>query len=1121
MSRTPEQREAIDTPARRVCVDAGAGSGKTRVLIDRLLRLLDPAGGNVPFDRIVAITFTNKAAAEMRSRLREAAHERAIEGGTAGYFWRDLERKLDAARIDTIDAFCLKLLKEHAVALGLDPEFTIPDEAAETILRGEVIVTTLRGLLEQDDPHAFALITEFGLYALKEMLDGMLTQRESTETAIAEWSGLAPEAIVDKARAVTEAIFRERVFTENNRRTLEEAHFTLSELTALCKDPQDIMAMQHKAALKGIDQALAADTVAAFAAARPAFWAYPLNRGSNTAWSDKNAKKVVIAVVKTVRAIFEGIKIPEENPEITQRSAALVHALMAVFEAAVAAMDAEKARRQAFYFDDIMRRTVAVLQEDAALRRQVAASIDHLLIDEFQDTDPRQLVIANLLHGETHGPSLFIVGDAKQSIYRFRGAEVSVFAEAREAAGGADGRQIAMNRNHRTVPEVLGFVNDFFEGSGALAAVEQPYRPMDIWRPVANEPRVEFLQPVLDEKSAAADGREAEGVLIAARLKRMCELEPVTIGDAPHARRALYGDAAILVRTLNDVLPYERALVDAGVPYYIVAGKGFYEQQEVIDLRNLLAVVADPFDEVSLAGFLRSPIGGLSDDALLALCERNRTLSRAFAHGAAPDGFGEESAWTRARALVAELGKESQRPLADFVALALARSGYEAMLMGLRLGESRVANVRKVADLASAFEDIEGASLPRFIAYMDEVAAKEIQEGEAGLQREGANAVAIMTIHKSKGLEFPIVCLPDLGRQLRRPETTREVVHRQHGIALKPTGDDGEPATDWLHFALSTLREEEEDAERARILYVAMTRAQDWLLLGAGVNGSGATWLDMLEGQFNFLSRAHGDVVTGGNWQAVVRRELSAAESGAAEDAAGTVVDAKAAQRLAEPIERAAPHGRTVSVSALLNAMEGRVGFEDEAHEPRTGADDPLMDGKTRGSIVHGFLERWDLGGEPAEAVDAVLKEDFPMPVTDRFRQALIAVAEFVRGSELAEPMRDAATRHELDFAFRLGDDAVVMGKFDAVLPDGTLIDWKTGKFHEGTHARYERQLQLYAAAAAALGHPPPAAKVVYVEAGRIEPVDISGDAIAATLERAHAALASIRSAGMAVMGDA
>ena len=1118
MSRTEGQIKAIETAARSVCVDAGAGSGKTRVLIDRLLRLLDPRGGDVPFDRIVAITFTNKAAAEMRSRLREAAHAKPNEPGANRNFWRDLERKLDSARIDTIDAFCLKLLKENALALGLDPEFTVLTDAEQVILQDEVLTRTINALLEEAAPHAVRLAVHFGPHSLRETLDTMLKQRAQTESALAAWVGLDPAQIAAKARETAERLYSARVFTPRNRERLNAIHDDLAQWEGQCSKDDDRREVARRFGLAALKKALAATTIAEWGAAQQTLAKADLRGGSGKVWPDAGAKDSIGEAIKAARALFLELSVPIEDPAVTEQSAALVHDLIALYGAVVDAIDAEKERRQSFYFDDIMRKAVQVLEGNEALRQQVAADIDHLLIDEFQDTDPRQLVIANLLHNESNGPSLFIVGDAKQSIYRFRGAEVSVFAEAREGSH----EQIRMTRNHRSVPGVLGFVNDFFSTNHALEAVEAPYVPMDIWRPETTEPRIAFLLPEFEEEKISVQaGREAEALLIADRLKQMCELEPVSVGHGDASRPAAYGDAAILMRSINHVGLYERALRDAGVPYFVVAGKGFYERQEVVDLRNLLAVIADPFDEIALAGYLRSPIAGLSDDALLSLTQ-SQSLAAAFATGRAPAGFAESAAWGRARALVQALRVDAERTLPEFVALALERSGYEAMLLGLPLGESRAANVRKVIELAAEFAAVEGASLRRFIAYMDEVAAREIQEGEAGLQREGANAVAIMTIHKSKGLEFPIVCLPDLGRQLRHADSTRVIVHREHGIALKPTGPNGQPAEDYLHAALSCVRKEEEDAEHARILYVAMTRAEDYLLLGAGVTNRTPSWFGLFEEAFALTSRADGDTFNGANWAAVVQRTAKFSWYAEAISAAPAKrLDLDAALRRALPIEQAAAAGRTVSVSALLNAMEGLAGIDEEEHHAPSKQTDSLVDGKLRGSMVHRLFERWDFRVPPADAVATLLREDYPMPVDAALREALVAMAAFVHESHLAEPLRDPATQRELAFVFRLTDDALVTGMFDAVLPDGTLIDWKTGRFDPKLHARYERQLQLYAAAAHALGHPSPAACLVYVDEGRIESVDISEKVIADTLSSARNALITLRTLGMAVTEDA
>ena len=444
------------------------------------------------------------------------------------------------------------------------------------------------------------------------------------------------------------------------------------------------------------------------------------------------------------------------DPEHEARAAAYTLDLVQVYGRAYNAFSSAKRTRAAMDFEDLISGALDALRERQDLRDRTSATIKFLLIDEFQDTDGIQYELAKLLRrdGAQPGAELFIVGDAKQSIYNFRGAEVEVFMQAAQDSA----ERIALNRNFRSLPDTLNFINAFFEQTQLLTSSGAQYQRLEHHRDPLNETRVKFLIPAhADDKENAPERRRREADLIACCIAQMCGAEnPVQVCDKDTGvmRPARFGDAAILFRATTDRHIYEEALLKHGVPYDVVAGQGFYERQEISDFINLLRVVADPYDDLALVGFLRSPIGALSDESLMRLT-RVVSLGEAFRGNTSLADAQQQARLTGARALVAELRRRIESPLTPFLRHALSESGYEAILLSQYHGVQKASNLRKLIEHADTFSRLQTPRLRPFLRYLEDVASREIREGDAALHTGGDGAVTLMTIHKAKGLEFP------------------------------------------------------------------------------------------------------------------------------------------------------------------------------------------------------------------------------------------------------------------------------------------------------------------------------------------------------------------------------
>ncbi len=1106
MMRTREQQAAIETLAKRVCVDAGAGSGKTSVLVERIVTLIER--GHASLDEIVAITFTEKAAAEMKIRLRKAFRAKAPKTDPEEMSrWRDMERRVETSRIVTIHSFCASLLREHALRIGTDPDFAVLAEAEAAMMKAETITDAVHTMLDRRDTSAVRAAAEFGTQQLSRIMAALLNKRGLIAHVNSDHPLGDAQALCEHWKETVLRLQHETLKTALAAPEIHEIRARLRALDGECSKPEDNREIARRNAVAAAESILGASTPselqAAFATAADKK-AISLSGGSKKAWHTEASFEDVKSAVEDLRRFVEAHPLIVFDDEVETRAAQLTTDVFSTFAKTAAAYENAKNARSARDFDDLLSMALAMLRDDDDIRTRTARGIKFLLIDEFQDTDTTQIEIARLLSDHDDGPSLFVVGDAKQSIYDFRGAEVEVFQQARSAAG----EVIPLARNFRTVPEVLNFVNDFFRVSGMLRAVEPEYVPLETHREPVAERRIEFLIPELAENALADDYRTDEAVLIARRLDEMCrggDRAEVFDNHLGKLRPAEFGDVALLFRAMSNVYLYEEALRDRGIPYNVIAGAGFYDRQEVIDFRNLLTVLVDPNDEAALLGFLRSPAAGISDQTLAQLC-RGKNLVRSM-RGSIPPELPQADRLIAARDLLQELRAHADMPLPAFLRRVLDRTGCEALLLTQFLGVQKAYNVRKVVELADDFARTRPAKLAAFVQYLAEVNQAEVREGDATLQSEGAGAVTLMTIHKSKGLEFPIVVVPDLSRERQAPDTRDVAVHRQFGLAARPTDFRGNKTRPAIMEAIKEAAKEKDAAENARILYVALTRARDWLLLGGSPKFANGSWMAAFDERYSLASLEHDAKIAGDGWSARVLRNAPAQHRLESPQKATEAVRWHEYARRADAVPLDSVSRRVFSVSALLDSI-GFAPDEDDAPHSKAAAFDPLL----RGTLVHRMFELWPFA-ESDVNVDALVASFLPRECpADDVRAVLEPLIReigerFAKSEALARMKAAGAVDVEKPFVLRVGD-ALVNGTIDAILADGTLVDYKTGKPNDKKRQRYECQLRLYAAAVSRLlGRQPPSAFVYYADTAECMEVDVSPEKIADVMERTNGAM--------------
>ncbi len=885
---TATQAAAIARTDRGLALSAGAGCGKTRVLAERFLAQLEARPGHA-LAELVAMTFTEKAARELRDRVRRTCRARMIAETNEQeiIFWRDVGRGLEAAPIGTIHSFCSRLLRRYALRCGIDPEFELLDVAvAPTLLKRSVDKYLGRRLADRDDD-LHALAVAWGLDATREAIEYVIGKRtiddpartanRSPDEILAIWKGYRDETIVPRVAASLNQTLvkcRDRLIAGDCRQEkfkikIEELFDRIDDF-AVATNPQE-----------SIDALNRLRSSLSLSGTRAEYWS------SQTAYAD-----VKSSFAETREAADDYINIFVYDDIMTARSIDRSLRLARLACAAIAEHDRSKRSESRIDFDDLLIKTRDLLRNDPDIRDECSRMIGFILVDEFQDTDPVQAEILEALRaGDRIVNGLFFVGDEKQSIYRFRGAKPELFS--RFSSRMPKDSRLALTENFRAAAGLIDFTNAVF--ADHFSAPEHRLVPGLGRIEGDRDPRVEFLWPAPDPKpdrqggGAEVDSAESDSgvepkrsvdelrVLEAKRLARriaslLDEGLPIRDPKTGAIRAANGGDIAILFRAMTNTAVYEQALTDEDLDYHIVGGAAFFARDEVRDLINVLATIDDPLDELSLTGALRSPFFGVSDEGLFWLANGEGAGAAGLVEGFERVG---ESNHTdkmmtrsdrrrvdRARSLLARWRglKDHVRP-SELVALVLDESGYEAALLAEFLGERKRANARKLIRLARSFDFVPGVAVGDFIAKLRDDVRTGPREEEAATTEEEGESIRIMSIHQSKGLEFPIVVVADLSRA-NAPRTGKIAVHAALGVVARPDpppgagiGDQPEPGES-LGILVHKLDDEYEDnLEALRLFYVATTRARDYLILSSagepdrGASGSPA--LSLLSRRFN------------------------------------------------------------------------------------------------------------------------------------------------------------------------------------------------------------------------------------------------------------------------------
>ncbi len=1089
---TAEQEEAIDRRDGELLLDAGAGSGKTSVLVERFARSVVEDGLDV--DSILTITFTEKAAAELKERIRDRLHDcGAVEAA----------RDTESAFISTIHGFCARLLRAHALSAGLDPMFSVLDELEAQRLADSAFDAALEHLASER-PGGVELIAAYSTGALRGaalFTHADLRARGQTRPALPP---LPPPPDIDTARD-----------------ELQDAGAELArELGALPEPSAKVVQALER--LERCDQVLAAADPEPAALDR-----LRLPGGNGAALSTQACERYSEVLTRFRQACEHARAVP-------------VYALLGELLADFSQRYAERKReRSGLDFEDLELLARDLLVRDAELRERYRTRFSRIMVDELQDTNRVQLELIELLSED----NLFMVGDAQQSIYAFRHAEVELFEALGQQLAARDARA-RLQTNFRSRPEILSVINGAFAQDVAMGDRFTPLQPGRCASPVG-EPLVELLvadkvgDPNSDDLAAA--WRVAEARLLAARVAELIE-----VGSSPR-------DFVVLTRATTDLRVYERALEDLGIPTYVIGGRGYWAHPQVVDLVAYLRALANPRQEQELYTVLACPLVGVSLDALVLLAGAARERGRDpwWVLREEPELLGPLDSHDRERlagftewfgaerAVTARLGVE------ELIDRALAISGYDLAMLALAGGERRLANVRKLMRLGREYEAEAGRDLRGFLDLVRARAAgygAAVRESEAPVESEALDAVRLMTIHRAKGLEFPIVCVADLGRGPWRPsELLRLGREGNVGLQLaRPGGEKRRPALDY--DAIGEEQRKAEEREERRLFYVAMTRACERLILSGAAKHE--EWPEV-RGQAAITWIAPAVMAAG------VEPALAGSEK---EDAPvrgpGRPVGVQAAQRPAPaftPPPEAAPLGAAAPITAAPAVahlsysslgeyarcgyrfyMERVLGIPPVSRRSRPASGGGGLGAAERGIIVHALFERVDFRRPVAPDAAAVRAAAAGVEVSDAEAEEIAElVARFLDSDTCARLGRARAVRREERFSFLLGG-TLITGALDVLAREGDgrllVVDYKSDRL-EGedpislVERQYATQRLIYGLAGLRTGAEAVEVMHVFLEAverpviatfarGDLEAMDSQLAALAGGVERKEFAVA-------------
>ncbi len=858
---TKEQQQVIDLRGRNILVSAAAGSGKTAVLVERIIKRLTKDENPINVDELLIVTYTEAAASEMKERIHSAI-EKALEEEPENEHLQHQATLIHQARITTIHRFCLSVIREHFHHIQLDPGFRIGDEAELKLLKREAVEATLEQAFVEKTPEFIEFVESFATGKDDRKLEEMILQlyefsrsypnpREWLEGCVKQYDVKTPCELEEKS-FVKELLREAKWYVED---MISVAKFGIS----ICEEEggpapyadtlqKDIILLNELVetdSLESLQKKL-----------RTLKWSTLARVSKKSAYEEsieqvKEIREEIKAIVKmlTEKYCFATLKEMQEDMSAVKKQMEILIQLVLTFEEVFVE---KKRSRNLIDFSDMEQFALQILttEEDGTfvptqVAKEYQEQFQEVMIDEYQDSNYVQEAILTSVSKVSQGIyNVFMVGDVKQSIYRFRLSRPELFMEKFNTYSLEESQtqRIDLHKNFRSRREVLNSTNYIFEQImtnklGGIAYDEKA--ALYVGASYEEIPGNETEVLMIETPDAKADERmELEAIAVAQRIKKLKAEQKVLDKKTGEYRSVSYKDIVILMRSLkgwSDV--FAKVLKDEGIPTYSASREGYFATQEIQLLMNYLRVLDNPMQDIPFTAVLSGMFAEITSNELAQL------------RSAYPEGCMYESVLS-----YLEVGenKELKQKLDVFMATfnsfrarvpytaihvlleqILEETGYGNYIAALPGGEQRIANVEMFREKAVAFESTSYKGLFNFVRYMEQLQKYNVDYGEANLMEEDADVVTLMSIHKSKGLEFPVVFVAGLGKSFNMQDVKSEmVIHPELGIGIdRVDAKNRVKIPTLLKKVIQHKSQMESIAEELRVLYVAMTRAKEKLIL--------------------------------------------------------------------------------------------------------------------------------------------------------------------------------------------------------------------------------------------------------------------------------------------------
>ena len=897
VSWTKEQQQVIDLRKRNILVSAAAGSGKTAVLVARIIKMITDETNPVDIDRLLIVTFTNAAAAEMRERIG-AAIEKALEEQPENEHLQRQLTLLHNAQITTIDSFCLYVIRNHFHEIDLEPNFRIGDEGELKLLKGDVLRKVLEQNYEEPTAEFRALVEGYASGRSDEALHGMILSLYEFSCSYPwpkEWlAACADGYAVSDEEGLNQAVWMQPL-VENIRYVVNDIAAMLGQALAITQeaDGPDIYEKVIRSDLEKYEQIAACTSFTELGELlrNITYDRMPSSRGydgdieklEQVKGLREEGKEAVKKLVKQYFFCDSEVMIAQ-----LKKTEPMAHELVRLAIDFSDAFAAEKHRKNLVDFHDLEHFALKILVDEETKKARGTAeefqdTFEEIMIDEYQDSNHVQETILRSISRESRGENnIFMVGDVKQSIYRFRLARPELFMEKYDTYTTAEStaQRIDLHKNFRSRDEVLSCTNDIFYKIMAKDLGNVSYDEEAALYPGAVYPKSDMFTPevlIFDgsdellEESDTSDKKLLEAKMVANRIRKMMDGQLVTDKESGELRPVRYSDIVILLRSLSGWADsFASVLNDAGIPAHTLSATGYFSAVEVQTVLSMLRILDNPRQDIPLAAVLHSPIVGLTDEEMARIRVTDRKMSfhecvlerceklcvattkpegTAFSNGISAQNIGQDSMQEdmltpEEKALNAKLYRFYQMyqslrkhvadtPIHELIELLLKETGYGHYAAAMPAGKRRQANLRMLVEKAIAYEKTSYKGLFHFVRYIDELQKYDVDFGEADMVSENEDVVRIMSIHKSKGLEFPVVFVCGMGKNFNRQDVrSRMVLHPELGMGLDlMDGDRRVKSPTIIKKAIAKQIDLENLGEELRVIYVALTRAKEKLLI--------------------------------------------------------------------------------------------------------------------------------------------------------------------------------------------------------------------------------------------------------------------------------------------------